>query len=95
MPDQSSATDLLPNPHPGEILLKDFLMPLGLSERSLAYAIQMPLRIMNEILRGERDVVAETDRRLARFLGMSDGFFVGLQRDYNLMQNQRNTNYDL
>jgi antitoxin HigA-1 len=87
---RSSATiDLLPNPHPGEILLEEFLRPMSLSQTALANAIGVPPRRINEIVLGKRAITADTDLRLARYLGMSEGFFIGLQTDYELMQRRR------
>ena len=85
----STTTDLLHNPHPGEILLDEFLTPLGLSQTALARAIEVPPRRINEIVLGKRAITADTDLRLARYFGMSDGFFMGLQADYALMERRR------
>ena len=85
----STTTDLLPNPHPGEILMKEFLKPMTLSQTALANAIGVPPRRINEIVLGKRSITADTDLRLARYLGMSEGFFLGLQTDYELMQRRR------
>ncbi|WP_105405376.1 HigA family addiction module antitoxin [Neorhizobium sp. T7_12] len=82
-------TEWLHNPHPGEILLEDFLKPMGLSQNGLARAIGVPPRRINEIVLGKRSVSADTDLRLARYFGMSEGFFLGLQADYDLMQRRR------
>jgi addiction module HigA family antidote len=81
--------DLLPNPHPGEILALDFMQPLGLSQNALARAIHVPPRRINELVHGRRAVSADTDLRLARYFGLSEGFFLGLQVDYDLMQRKR------
>ena len=70
----------LPNPHPGEILLEEFLKPMGLSQNALARAIHVPPRRINELVLGKRSVSADTDLRLARYFGMSEGFFLGLQK---------------
>jgi addiction module HigA family antidote len=85
----STTTDLLPNPHPGEILMEEFLKPMELSQTALARAIGVPPRRINEIVLGKRAVTADTDLRLARYFKMSDGFFLGLQTDYELMQRRR------
>ncbi len=85
----STTTDLLPNPHPGEILLEEFLKPMGLSQTALANAIQVPPRRINEIVLGKRAITADTDLRLARYFGLSEGFFLGLQTDYELMSRRR------
>jgi addiction module HigA family antidote len=86
---------LLPNPHPGEILLADFLAPLGLSQNALARAIHVPPRRINEIVLGQRGVSADTDLRLARYFGLSEGFFLALQAEYDLMQRRREIGDDL
>ncbi len=86
---------LLPNPHPGEILLEDFLKPMGLSQNALARAVHVPPRRINEIVLGKRDVTADTDLRLARYFGMSEGFFLGLQAEFDLMQRRRQIEADL
>jgi addiction module HigA family antidote len=85
----STTTDLLPNPHPGVILMEDFLKPMGLSQTALAHAIGVPPRRINEIVLGKRAITADTDLRLARYFGMSEGFFMGLQTDYELMERKR------
>ena len=85
----STTTDLLPNPHPGEILMEEFLRPMSLSQTALANAIKVPPRRINEIVLGKRSITADTDLRLARYFGMSEGFFLGLQADYELMQRRR------
>jgi antitoxin HigA-1 len=82
-------TSPLPNPHPGEILMEDFLKPMTLSQTALANAIGVPPRRINEIVLGKRAITADTDLRLARYFGMSEGFFLGLQTDYELMQRRR------
>jgi addiction module HigA family antidote len=82
-------TDLLPNPHPGEILLEEFLRPMGLSQNRLARALHVPPRRINELVLGKRSVTADTDLRLARYFRLSEGFFLGLQADYDLMQRRR------
>lgn len=79
----------LHNPHPGEILMSEFLQPLGLSQNALARAIGVPPRRINEIVLGRRAITADTDLRLARYFGMSEGFFLGLQIDYELRQRKR------
>ncbi len=81
--------ELLHNPHPGEILLEDFLKPMGISQNRLARSIGVPPRRINEIVLGKRRVTADTDLRLARFFGMSEGFWLGLQADYDLLKVRR------
>ncbi len=88
---QSSITtaERLSNPHAGEILLEEFLKPMALSQTALARAIGVPPRRINEIVLGKRAVTADTDLRLARYFGMSDGFFLQLQTDHDLMARRR------
>jgi addiction module HigA family antidote len=85
----STTTNLLHNPHPGEILLQEFLEPMNLSQTRLARAIGVPPRRINEIVLGKRAITADTDLRLARYFKMSEGFFLGLQSDYELMERKR------
>jgi antitoxin HigA-1 len=80
---------LLENPTPGDILAEEFLKPIGLSQNALARALHVPPRRINEIILGKRAITADTDLRLARYFGMSDGFFLGLQADYDLMERRR------
>lgn len=86
---------LLPNPHPGEILLEDFLKPMALSQNALARALHVSPRRVNEIVLGKRDVTADTDLRLARYFGVSEGFFLGLQADFDLMERRREIGAEL
>jgi antitoxin HigA-1 len=85
----STSTELLPNPNPGETLMEEFLKPMGLSQTALARAIGVPPRRINEIVLGKRAITADTDLRLARYFRMSEGFFLGLQIDHDLMQRRR------
>ena len=71
-----STPRLLPNPHPGEILAEEFLKPMDLSQTALAREVGVPPRRINEIVLGKRAVTADTDLRLARYFGMSEGFFL-------------------
>ncbi len=70
--------------HPGEILLEEFLKPMGLSQNRLAIDLGVPPRRINEIVQGTRRVTADTALRLARYFGMSPQFWLGLQMDYDL-----------
>ncbi|HEY0439204.1 MAG TPA: HigA family addiction module antitoxin [Xanthobacteraceae bacterium] len=86
----STITDkILPNPHPGEILMEEFLKPMALSQTALARAIGVPPRRINEIVLGKRAITADTDLRLARYFGLSEGFFLSLQSEFDLMQRRR------
>jgi|SRR5687768_4957293 len=77
-------SDRLPNPHPGEILLKDFLEPMGLSQNRLGREIGVSPRRINEIVHGKRAITADTDLRLARYFGVSEGIWLGLQAAFEL-----------
>lgn len=74
----------LPNIHPGEILLEEFLSPLGISQNALARALGVPPRRVNEIVLRKRGITADTAIRLARHFGTSEKFWMGLQADYDL-----------
>jgi addiction module HigA family antidote len=69
--------------------MEDFLKPMGLSQTALAHAIGVPPRRINEIVLGKRAITADTDLRLARYFALSEGFFMGLQTDYELMERKR------
>ena len=70
--------------HPGEILLEEYLKPLGISQYRLAKETSVPPRRINEIVHGKRSVTADTALRLARFFGTSDRFWLNLQTRYDL-----------
>jgi antitoxin HigA-1 len=74
----------LPNIHPGEILLEEFLLPMNVSQNALARATGVPPRRINEIVLGKRGVTADTALRMAVAFGTSEGFWLGLQADYDL-----------
>lgn len=74
----------LQNVHPGEILLEEFLKPMEISQNRLARDIGVPPRRINEIVHGKRAVSADTALRLARYFGTSEGFWMGLQTDFDL-----------
>ena len=70
--------------HPGEILLEEFLEPLGISQYQLAKAVSVPARRINEIVHGQRRISADTALRLARYFGTSERFWINLQARYDL-----------
>jgi len=86
---KKTKTTLVHNPHPGEILLEDLMKPMGLSQNALARALKVPPRRINELVHGKRAVSADTDLRLARYFGLHEGFFLGLQADFDLMEQRR------
>jgi addiction module HigA family antidote len=71
----------VPYPTPGEILLEEFLKPMGITQYRLAKEIGVPQRRIGEIVAGKRAITVDTGLRLSRFFGMSDGFWIGLQID--------------
>ncbi|WP_338334803.1 HigA family addiction module antitoxin [Xanthomonas euvesicatoria] len=80
---------VLPNIHPGEILLEEFLEPLGISQNALARATGVAPRGINEIVLGKRGITADTAVRLAAALGTSERVWLGLQADDELEQAHR------
>lgn len=74
--------------HPGEILREEYLEPLGMSVNALSKALHVPATRMNEIVRGNRGVTADTALRLARYFGTSERFWLNLQTEYELRQAQ-------
>ena len=74
----------LPPIHPGDILMEEFLEPMGLSQYRLAKDISVPPRRINEIVHGKRAITADTALRLGRFFGMSPQFWLNLQTRYDL-----------
>jgi len=74
----------LPPIHPGEILLEEFLRPMGISQYRLAKSISVPPRRINELVHGNRAVTADTALRLSRFFGTSERFWLNLQTRYDL-----------
>ena len=70
--------------HPGEILLEEFLKPMGISQYRLAKSTSVPARRINEIVHGKRSITADTALRLSKFFGMSDRFWMNLQTRYDL-----------
>ena len=79
----------LPNIHPGEVLLEEFLEPLDLSQNAVARAIRVPPRRINEIVLGKRAITADTALRLSRYFGNSAQFWIGLQAEYDLEEARR------
>lgn len=79
----------LPNIHPGEVLLEEFLLPLDISQNALARAAGVPPRRINEIVLGKRGITADTAVRLAAALGTTERFWLGLQADYDLEEAHR------
>jgi addiction module HigA family antidote len=74
----------LPPIHPGEILLEEFVKPLGMSMNKLAVALHVPANRITQIVGGRRSITGETALRLARYFGTSAEFWLGMQKDYDL-----------
>jgi addiction module HigA family antidote len=79
-----SEEQLLPPIHPGEILLEEFLEPMGISQYRLAKDISVPARRINEIVHGRRAITADTALRLSRYFGLSERFWLNLQTRYDI-----------
>jgi antitoxin HigA-1 len=79
---------LLANITPGEILVEEFLQPMGLTQYRLAKDLGVPPRRINEIVRGQRAITADTALRLGRYFGMAPQFWLNLQSHYDLEQEQ-------
>src|SRR3989304_4680385 len=74
----------LPPIHPGEILIEEFLKPMGISQYKLAKDINVPARRINEIVQGKRSITPDTALRLSRYFGLSERFWINLQARYDL-----------
>ena len=81
----------LKNSHPGEILLEEFLVPMGVSQNALARAISVPPRRINEIVHGKRAITADTALRLARFFGTDAQSWLNLQSHYDMEKAEMET----
>lgn len=79
----------LHNPHPGEILKTEFLDEIDLSQNALAEALGVPPNRVHAIVKGTRGITADTDLRLSRFFGLSEGYFLRLQNAYDTMEAKR------
>ncbi len=79
-----------PPTHPGEMLLEEFIKPLGVTQTALAFRLGVSFPRLNEIIRGKRSVTPDTALRFERVLGMSAEFWLGLQQDWDLWHAMRN-----
>jgi addiction module HigA family antidote len=79
----------LRNPHPGEILKEEFLNEIDMSQNRLAHAIGVPGNRIHAIVNGTRDITADTDLRLCKFFGLSEGYFLRLQNAYDMLEAKR------
>jgi addiction module HigA family antidote len=73
----------------GEVLYEEFMQPLGLSQNALAKALGIPQNRISDIILGKRGISADTDLRLCRFLGLTDGYFAGMQLDFERIATKR------
>ena len=87
--------DWLHNSHAGELLLSEFLQPLGMSPADVARAIDVPIGRIRAVIDGAMPMDAELDLRLGRYFRMSEGFFLRLQDSYELLEAKRVLNGDL
>ena len=87
--------NLIPPPHPGDTIREDVLKPLEMSVNRLAKALGITAARLNEIVRGRRGITADTALRLARYLGTSPDFWMGLQLEYDLRVAQRAKQKDI
>lgn len=92
-----TTTDLhwLHNSHAGELLVSEFMEPLGLTEEALASALAIAPARLRDVISGTKPMDADLDLRLSRYFCMSEGFFLGLQDDYELLEAKRKLNGDL
>lgn len=81
-------TERIPNIHPGEILNEEFLGPMSISQHRLSRDIRVPANRINAIVRGERSVTADTALRLSKYFGTSAEFWLGLQMDFDLEEQE-------
>jgi addiction module HigA family antidote len=91
----TTKADWLHNPHAGELLVSEFMEPIGLNVAALAEAIAADPARLQAVIDGAIRIDGELDLRLARYFGMSEGFFLGLQDDYELLEAKRALNGDL
>lgn len=87
--------DWLHNSHAGELLLSEFMEPIGLDADALAKALGVLARQIQAVIDGDANIDADLDLRLARYFRMSEGFFLGLQLDYELLEAKRALNGEL
>ena len=88
-------TEYIDIPHIGEVLQEEFMEPLELSQNALALAINVPSNRINAIVRGQRNITADTDLRLTKYFGLSKGYFLRLQNEFELLQSERKIENDL
>ena len=87
--------DKIINPHPGEILLEEFLKPMRISQNRLAMELRVPCHRVNEIVRGRRGITADSALRLSKFFGTTPDFWLNLQISYDLVAAQEHLKEEL
>ena len=85
----------LHNPHPGEILKAEFIAEIGMSQNQLANAIGVPPNRIHAIIAGTRGITADTDLRLCKFFGLSDGYFLRLQNAFDTLEAKRRVSKEI
>jgi addiction module HigA family antidote len=75
--------------HPGEMLKEEFLIPMGITQRELAYGINVPYQRINELVNGKRGITPSTALRLAKYFGNTPGFWMNMQLRWDLYRTQR------
>jgi len=88
-------TEYLDIPHIGEYLFEEFLQPLSLSQNALANAIGVHSNRINGIIRGQRSITADTDLRLTKYFGLTKGYFLRMQANFELLESERKIEKDL
>lgn len=81
--------------HPGEMLLKEFLLPMSISQRDLSVAILVPYQRINEIVNGRRGITPSTALRLAKYFGVTEGFWMNLQLRWDLYRTRQSEEKEL
>jgi antitoxin HigA-1 len=85
----------IPIPHIRDILREEFLEPLNMSQNALAKAIGVPANRINAIIKGQRGITADTDLRITKYFGMSKGFFLRLQENFEILRAERELKEEL
>jgi len=85
----------LPNIHPGEVLLEEFLKPMGISAYRLSKDVGIPQTRTSQIIKGKRRITADTALRLSKYFGTSVKFWLGLQNDYDIEEELNKLNNEL
>ena len=85
----------LPNIHPGEVLLEEFLKPMGISAYKLSKDVRIPQTRTSQIIKGNRRITADTALRFSKYFGTSVKFWLGLQNDYDIEEERNKLNNEL